>query len=71
MNNISVCPNCGATRSFKVINTRVSGPDNVFDKDKLYPYIRRRKECLNCKYRIATYEISAEDFKKLKELGDE
>lgn len=28
--------------------------------------IRRRRRCLNCGYRFTTYEISAEDYRKLK-----
>lgn len=28
--------------------------------------IRRRRRCLNCGYRFTTYEISVEDYSKLK-----
>lgn len=33
--------------------------------------IRRRRRCLNCGYRFTTYEISKEDYRKLKDTEKE
>lgn len=41
-----ICPKCGADT--KVIETRTAEKNQI----------RRRRECLECKYRFTTYEIT-------------
>lgn len=48
------CPRCKAYG----LSCKDSRPDGET--------IRRRRQCLNCGYRFTTYEISTEDYAKLK-----
>jgi hypothetical protein len=50
------CSSCGA-REVRVMETRANNKA-----------IRRRKECLACKYRETTYEISQEQYNQLQTL---
>ncbi len=44
---MSLCPQC-ASRNSKVLDTRV---------DALRHWLRRRRDCMECDFRWATYEI--------------
>lgn len=62
------CPKCGNFED-KVMNVRSKEHETI---------IRRRRECLNCKNRWTTYELSAETLKNnqtediiSKYLGDD
>ena len=49
------CPRCKAY-GLSITDSRPDGKT-----------IRRRRKCLNCGYRFTTYEISAEDYTKVKD----
>lgn len=48
------CPKCNAY-GLAIADSRPDGET-----------IRRRRKCLNCGYRFTTYEISEEDYRKVK-----
>ena len=47
---------------------KCSGPTGVIDSRPSLPSIRRRRECLDCKHRFSTYEITAEEKESIDKI---
>ena len=49
------CPNCG-------------GETHVVDSRSDYDFVKRRRECNDCKHRFNTVEIDADYYEKLRSI---
>jgi len=46
------------------------GSSAVLEARQTQQYKRRRRECLSCEHRWTTVEVTAEEYKELKELAN-